>query len=55
MKVRTGGECKKTKCKSFKYYSNWFSYLGSQALRECMDCKHAHVSQYRPSKEASND
>jgi hypothetical protein len=48
MKKRTGKECKKINCKNYKYYSNWGNSMGCSSLRECMECKHAHVSQYKP-------
>jgi hypothetical protein len=50
MKARTGKECKKVECLNHDYYLHWFRHLGSSALGECINCKHAHVSQYRPAK-----
>jgi len=47
MKSRTGKECKKTSCKNFQYYSNWYRNLGRDALLECMNCRNSHVSQYK--------
>ena len=47
MKERTGKECKKVYCDNHKVYSNWIRNLGNSALKECMECKHAYVSQYR--------
>ena len=51
MKQRTGKECKKTNCKNYKYYSNWFSSLNRRELTECRFCRNAFVSQY--AKEAN--
>jgi hypothetical protein len=46
MKTRTGKECKKLTCKNYKYYSNWGRNLGRSELKECMECRNSHVSQY---------
>ena len=46
MKQRTGKECTKTNCVNYKYYSNWTHNLSNRVLEICMNCKHAHVSQY---------
>jgi len=46
MKARTGKECKKVSCKNFVCYSNWANSLSAAELKVCMNCKHAHVSQY---------
>jgi len=46
MEKRTGKECKKIACKNYIYYSSWYNNLGSTALSECMNCKHAYKSQY---------
>jgi len=53
MKLRTGKECKKIRCKNFKSYSDWIHNLCDRSHRECMECKHAYVSQYV--KESPND
>ncbi len=44
-KTRTGQECKKTKCKRHKDYLAW--NYGNRNLKYCMECKNAHVSQYK--------
>jgi hypothetical protein len=55
MKQRTGKECKRIKCKNHKHYSNWSRVLSRSKITECMNCKHAHVSQYEVKKqEATN-
>ena len=46
MKRRIGRECKMRNCKNYIYYSSWYNNLGSTALSECMNCKHAYKSQY---------
>jgi len=47
MKLRTGKECKKTKCVNYEAYSHWVNNMGSHHLSECMECKNSHVSQYK--------
>ncbi len=47
MKNRTGKECKKINCVLYVTYVNWTKNLGNSVLENCMNCKHAHVSQYR--------
>ena len=47
MKERTGKECKKIKCAYWIMYVNWSKNLGNSSLQICMNCKNAHVSQYR--------
>ena len=47
-KHRTGKECKKTECSRHKDYLAWIP--GNPALNFCMECKHAHVSQYKKVK-----
>ena len=44
-KSQTGKECKKVECERYKDYSAW--KLGSDSLKFCMECKHAHTSQYK--------
>ncbi len=44
-KQRTGKECKKTECERHEDYLAW--KLGSSKLSFCMECKNAHVSQYK--------
>lgn len=44
MKQRTGRECKKTNCTRHKDYLGW--RYSNTDLQYCMECKHAHVSQY---------
>ena len=44
-KPRTGKECKKTDCDRHKNYVAW--QFGTSSLSFCMECKHAHVSQYK--------
>lgn len=44
-KSRTGKECKKTNCKRHKDYLEWT--CGNSVLSFCMNCKNAHVSQYK--------
>ena len=46
MKSRTGKECRKVNCVNHVTYVNWARNLGSSPLMNCMNCKHAHVSQY---------
>jgi hypothetical protein len=50
MKKRTGKECKKVSCKNFVCYSNWANSLSAAELKVCMNCKHAHVSQYEETR-----
>jgi hypothetical protein len=47
MKKRTGKECHKINCKNYITYVNWAKNLGNSILLECMECKNAHVSQYK--------
>jgi hypothetical protein len=47
MKLRTGKECKKFKCAFYVTYVNWSKNLGNSVLENCMNCRNAHVSQYR--------
>jgi hypothetical protein len=44
-KQRTGKECKKTGCERYDAYVAWKP--GTTGLDFCMNCKHAHVSQYK--------
>ena len=44
-KKRTGKECKKVECDRHEDYVRW--QCGSASLNFCMECKHAHVSQYK--------
>ncbi len=44
-KPRTGKECKKTDCDRHKNYVAW--QCGTSSLNFCVECKHAHVSQYK--------
>lgn len=44
-KQRTGKECKKTDCARYKNFVAW--QCGTSSLNFCMECKHAHVSQYK--------
>ncbi len=44
-KQRTGKECKKTDCDRHKNYVAW--QCGTSSLSFCIECKHAHVSQYK--------
>lgn len=44
-KPRTGKECKKVACERHSDYLSW--KLGSHNLGFCMECKYAHVSQYK--------
>ena len=44
-KSRTGKECKKTDCDRHKNYVEW--QCGTLSLNFCVECKHAHVSQYK--------
>jgi len=44
-KPRTGKECKKTDCDRHKDYVAWNP--GNRSLDFCMNCKNAHVSQYK--------
>lgn len=47
MNQRTGKECKMVNCVNYEVYCLWAANLGDRRLKECMNCKHAHVSQYR--------
>jgi len=47
MKNRTGQECKKINCVYHVTYVNWAKNLGNSFLENCMNCRHAHVSQYK--------
>ena len=47
-KQRTGKECKKNECTRHKDYLAW--NCGNNNLKFCMECKHAHISQYNRSK-----
>ena len=47
-KPRTGKECKKIECARHEDYLAWNP--GNSNLKFCMECKHAHVSQYKSSK-----
>ena len=44
-KPRTGKECKKADCDRHEDYVSW--KCGTSSLEFCMNCKHAHVSQYK--------
>lgn len=44
-KQRTGKECKQKSCARHLDYWTWD--LGSENLKFCMNCRHAHVSQYK--------
>jgi hypothetical protein len=44
-KPRTGKECKKVDCDRHKDYLAW--NYGTNSLKFCMECRHAHVSQYK--------
>ena len=45
-KPRTGKECKKKECDRHAEYVAWS--MGNSALNFCVNCKNAHVSQYKP-------
>ena len=45
-KPRTGRECKKTGCARHSEYLAWENWKHGQ-LSFCMNCKYAHVSQYK--------
>ena len=44
-KARTGKECSKIECERHDDYIAW--KFGKSSLKFCMECKHAHVSQYK--------
>ena len=44
-KPRKGDECKKTECARYEDYKAW--QCGTANLNFCMNCKNAHVSQYK--------
>ena len=44
-KAKNGDECKKTTCERYDDYKTW--RIGSNSLNFCINCKHAHVSQYK--------
>jgi hypothetical protein len=46
MKIRTGKECKKINCLLHVIYINSGKNIGNEILEICMNCKHAHISQY---------
>lgn len=50
MKARTGKECKKTNCERYESYIKWNVGVGDNNLVFCMNCKNAHVSQYKSKK-----
>lgn len=49
-KPRKGDECKKVECARYDDYKAW--QCGSASLKFCMNCKNAHLSQYKK-KESS--
>jgi hypothetical protein len=51
-KGRTGKECKKINCARYESYEKW--NWGDSSLNFCIECKNAHVSQYK-AKEITND
>jgi hypothetical protein len=53
MKQRTGKECKKTECVRYDDYKRW--QCGTLTLNVCMNCKHAHVSQFERKPNARLD
>jgi hypothetical protein len=46
-KTRTGKECRKTDCDRHNDYVAWRCGTGGSSLDYCMNCKNAHVSQYK--------
>ncbi len=44
-KKRKGDECKRTECERYESYKKWS--CGDSKLSFCMECKHAHISQYK--------
>ena len=44
-KTRTGKECKKVECARYEDYIKWDCQ--SSSLNFCMECKNAHVSQFK--------
>ena len=44
-KQRTGKECKKIDCERHESYIQW--RCSDSSLNFCMDCKNAHVSQFK--------
>lgn len=44
-KPRTGEECKKVDCERHNAYMTWS--LGNRNLNFCINCKNAHISQYK--------
>lgn len=44
-KHRKGDECKKVNCARYEDYKAW--KCGTNSLDFCMNCKNAHVSQYK--------
>lgn len=50
MKERTGKECKRKNCVRYESYNKWNPLTDGSALRICMACKNAYVSQYTPIK-----
>jgi len=44
-KQRTGKECNKTDCERHDAYKAW--QCGTGSLNFCMNCKYAHVSQFK--------
>jgi len=52
-KQRTGKECTKIACTRHKDYLAW--NCGNSSLKFCMECKHAHVSQYKKQGGGNNE
>lgn len=44
-KQRSGKECKKVNCIRYESYIRW--QCGDTNLTFCMECKNAHISQYK--------
>lgn len=45
IKSRKGNECKQVNCERYENYINW--KCGRPSNSFCMECKHAHVTQYK--------
>ena len=44
-KQRSDNQCEKTSCDRYEAYKAW--QCGTHSLNFCMNCKHAHVSQFK--------
>lgn len=52
-KPRTGQECRKTNCIRYEAYVKWS--CGTSSLNFCMNCKWAHVSQFKAKEKEAGE